>query len=196
MIKIYYICCILLLMNSIQLYSKGPKQSIYLQPYQGVCFFTHPDGPLTKAVSLGVAYYPFKKRSLLALTLEQQHGFSTKSYNWPEVGSYKYTRKYNNTAISAGLHLLSTYRLSFTLGLKIYRYTFQGRLKTNNQLIRDYVDDEYFYEQYSVDPFVRFNYRLNYRFSAYTYLHRIISPWTSGKNFISAGLAYNFYGGK
>jgi hypothetical protein len=190
MINICRILCVFLFLNSILLYSKGPKQTIYLQPYQGICLFPQSQGRSIKAVSLGVAYYPFKKRSLFAITLEQQFGFSSKSYNWPEVGSYKYTRTYNHTGISAGFHFLSTYRLNFTLGLKAYRYTIKGKLVTDNQLIQDYIADGYFYKKNSIDPFIRFNFRLNQEFSIYAYFHSIIDR---GKTMIGFGLAYNFY---
>jgi hypothetical protein len=190
MIKICQILCVTLFFNLVPLHGTGPKQAIYIQPYQGICLFPQPEGRSIKAVTLGVAYYPFKKRSLLALTLEQQFGFSSKSYNWPELGSYKFTRNYNHTGISAGFHFLSTYRFNFTLGLKLYRFTLKGKLVTDNQLIRNYVADGYFYEKYSIDPFIRFNFRFSDRFSIYSYFHSIIE---SGKTMIGFGLAYNFY---
>jgi hypothetical protein len=185
---------ILICFISLKVFSYGIHDAIVFQAYSGSAML-NVDNNIALLWQSGVRYSP--KWFPFFILIENNLHSRTRTYDWPEVGKYKYRRTINNINFDVGGHILRKKNLSFLAGFGFAYSEAKGKLITNNSTIKSYLKESYV----SVLPgsasiYLQTNYRISHHISCYLNFRTIKSQNKGFNPIIGIGLGYNVSKGK
>lgn len=178
---------ILLLISQIKLLASGPLAPVAGNFYLGASRSTL--GATMNSLQAGFILSPSTLPLYIGLETNVNH--RSRTYEWPGIGSYRYTRSYTNGVLSFGLKTFRKYSLNLYTGISIYGYTVKGRYKTDAQVLRGYLTD-YTYQKLSACLNLRVSYKVSARLTAYGSFNMIHTDNYSSPVW-GVGLMYNLY---
>ncbi len=166
--------------------AEGPKNPIFYQLNVGTASL-----PFSGNVCLQLGSRIYTPRLPFFAAIENQCFYTVKKYNWPGIGTYRYMRNYNSIAMAIGFHLFPRRTLSVDVGARVYGCNFNGRLKSDNDLLKRHIVDYHYFDLHA-GLYLYFNIRITNRYSAFINMQTI--TFQDGTYPIPGfGIAYNVY---
>jgi hypothetical protein len=185
--RIRLIISTLILISQIKLLASGP-----LAPVAGNFYLGASRSTLGAAMNSLQAGFILSPSTLpLYIGLETNINRRSRNYEWPGVGSYRYTRSYTNGTLSFGFKTFRRYSFNLYTGISIYGYTVKGQYSTDDQVLKGYLKD-YTYQHYNACLNLRVSYKVSGRFTAYGSFNMIHTTNYSSPVW-GIGIMYNMY---